>query len=64
MKITLKERKLANGKISLVIEYYKGSETTPEGKRKHIRDFENLKLYFDSIPKNSKEKMKKEKLMN
>ncbi len=38
MKITLKERKLPSGKISLIIEYYKGSETSLEGKRKHIVD--------------------------
>lgn len=33
MKITLKERKLPSGKISLLIEYYKGSETSDEGFR-------------------------------
>ena len=44
MKITLKERKLPSGKISLLIEYYKGSEISPEGKRRHIREFENLQL--------------------
>lgn len=56
MKITLKERKLPSGKISLIIEYYKGSEISPEGKRKHIRDFENLKLYLNSKPKSALEK--------
>lgn len=56
MKITLKERKLPSGKISLLIEYYKGSETTPEGKRRHIRDFENLKIYLHQNAKTASEK--------
>ncbi|CDF79653.1 integrase [Formosa agariphila KMM 3901] len=56
MKISLIERKLSSGKISLLIEYYKGSEISPEGKRKHIRDRENLKLYLFSDPKNAIER--------
>lgn len=56
MKITLKERKLASGKLSLSIEYYKGSETTPEGKRRHIRKYENLKLFLHGEPKNAGER--------
>lgn len=56
MKITLKERKLPSGKISLLIEYYKGSETTPEGKRRHIRDFENLKIYLHPNAKTASER--------
>lgn len=56
MKITLKERKLSSGKISLLIEYYKGSEISPEGKHKHNRDFENLKHYLHHDPRNSQEK--------
>ncbi len=58
MKITLKERKLSSGKTSLSIEYYKGSETTPEGKRRHIRDNENLKMFLHTDPKNAGEKKK------
>lgn len=58
MKITLKERKLPSGKISLLIEYYKGSEISPEGKRKHIREFENLQLYLDPNAKTADEKRK------
>mgnify|MGYP003613742601 CR=1 FL=1 len=47
MKIALKERKLSSGKISLVIEYYKGSEVSLDGKRKHIRtDEDHYKFYF------------------
>lgn len=58
MKITLKERKLASGKISLSIEYYKGSETTPEGKRRHIRENENLKMFLYGEPTNATQKKK------
>ena len=58
MKITLKERKLASGKISLSIEYYKGSETTPEGKRRHIRENENLKMFLYGEPTSASEKKK------
>lgn len=58
MKITLKERKLPSGKISLLIEYYKGSEISPEGKRRHIREFENLQLYLDPNAKTVNEKKK------
>ncbi len=58
MKITLKERKLASGKISLSIEYYKGSETTPEGKRRHIRENENLKMFLFGEPTNVTQKKK------
>lgn len=58
MKITLKERKLASGKISLSIEYYKGSETTPEGKRRHIRENENLKMFLYGEPTSAREKKK------
>lgn len=56
MKIALKERKLSSGKISLVIEYYKGSEVSKDGKRKHIRDFENLKIYLHDNPKSINER--------
>lgn len=56
MKVTLKERKLSSGKISLLIEYYKVSEISPDGKRKHNCDFENLKIYLHDDPRNSQEK--------
>ncbi|MDM1328657.1 site-specific integrase [Myroides odoratimimus] len=56
MKISLIERKLKDGSVNLAIEYYKGSEITPEGKRKHIREYENLKLYLYGEPKNANEK--------
>lgn len=58
MKITLKERKLQSGKISLSIEYYKGSETTADGKRRHIRENENLKMFLYGEPTNTSERKK------
>ena len=56
MKITLKQKTLKDGRISLYIEYYKGSSTNLEGKRIHLRDFEYLKMYLLSAPKTTKEK--------
>ncbi len=56
MKITLKKKKLKSNRQSLYIEYYKGSTTTPEGKRKHLRDFEYLDLYIILKAKTTKEK--------
>lgn len=58
MKITLKKRKLKSGKISLSIEYYKGSEITSEGKRRHIRENENLKMFLYGEPTNASERKK------
>lgn len=56
MKITLKEKKLADGRISLYLEFYKGSTTDVNGKRIHLRDFEYLKLYLLANPTTKKEK--------
>lgn len=56
MKITLKQRKLPSGKISLHIEYLKGTEVLADGKRKHIREFENLKLFLHGAPNSPKER--------
>ena len=56
MKISLKQKTLKDGRISLYIEYYKGSSTNLEGKRIHLRDFEYLKMYLYSEPKSTKER--------
>ena len=56
MKITLKKKKLKNGKFSLYLEYYKGSQLDKDGKRIHIRDFEYLKLYLHQNPLTASEK--------
>ena len=63
MKISINQRKLKDGKLSLSIEYYRGSEISPEGKRRHLRSFENLDTYLFSNPKTPAEKKhNKEKL--
>lgn len=50
MKISLKKRKLKNGKLSLYLEFYKGYSIDGNGKKKHNRDFEYLKLYLQENP--------------
>lgn len=56
MKISLKQKKISENKISLYLEYYKGTTTNVDGKRSHIREFEYLKLYIYSNPKTAKER--------
>ena len=56
MKITLKEKILNTGMISLYIEYYKGSTVDANGKRQHLRTQEYLKIYLHQNPKTTKEK--------
>ncbi|MGY3055656.1 hypothetical protein ACVWYG_003877 [Pedobacter sp. UYEF25] len=56
MKILLKERKLKDNKISLYLEYYKGSTTDKDGKRAHMRDTEFLQLYLVANPKTALDK--------
>ncbi|WPO78196.1 site-specific integrase [Flavobacterium sp. KACC 22761] len=56
MVISLKKKKLQNGRYSLYIEYYKGSTAKADGKRVHLRDFEYLKLYPHQEPKTATEK--------
>jgi integrase len=64
MKISLRKRKLKSGKVNLSIEFYKGSEISPEGKRRHNREYENLKKFLYDKPKNASEKKKnKENLL-
>lgn len=56
MKISLKQKVLKDGMISLYLEFYKGSTLNAEGKRKHIRDFEYLQIYLHENPKSAQEK--------
>ncbi|MCD0477451.1 site-specific integrase [Chryseobacterium sp. LC2016-29] len=56
MKISLKQKNLKDGRISLYLEFYKGSSTDNNGKRIHLREFEYLKMYLAAEPKNPKEK--------
>lgn len=63
MKISLNQRKLKDGRISLSIEFYRGSEITENGKRKHLRSFENLDSYLISDPKTAKEKKENKEVL-
>ncbi|MDO4229606.1 MAG: site-specific integrase [Capnocytophaga sp.] len=56
MKMSLYKRKLKDGRISLFIEYYRGSEIGKNGKRRHLREYENLKLYLYPNPSTKEEK--------
>ncbi len=56
MKISLNKRALKDGRISLSIEYYRGSEINERGKRRHLRSYENLDTYLFGNPKTSAEK--------
>lgn len=52
MKVHLRKRKQTkDGSISLYLEIYKGTITTPEGKTKILRDYEYLNLYLTENPK-------------
>ncbi|WP_198537326.1 hypothetical protein [Capnocytophaga canimorsus] len=64
MKISLFQRKSKDGKVSLFIEYYRGSEVGKDGKRRHLREYENLKLYLHSNPNSKEEKNKIKKLLS
>ena len=56
MKISLKQKKLKSGRISLYLEFYKGSKFDNFGKEIHLREFEYLKLYLTLNPKTYEEK--------
>lgn len=63
MKIKLKKKKLASGKYSLYIEYYKGKVTDSDGKQTHKREFEYLKEYLYIDPRNASEKRENEETL-
>lgn len=64
MKISLKQKKISNNRLSLFIEYYKGKIVDNEGKSKHNREFEYLKEFIYENPKAPSEKQhNKEKLL-
>ena len=58
MKVHLRKKRLKTGKLSLYIEFYKGSQTLKTGKIKHLRDYEYLQLYLIENPKSTAEKRK------
>ncbi len=58
IKAHLRKKKLASGKLSLYIEYYKGNRTLPNGKTKYLREYEYLELYLVQHPKSASENKK------
>ena len=56
MKIKLRKKKLATGKYSLYIEYYKGKILDEYGNSKNNREFEYLKEYLYISPQTGSEK--------
>jgi integrase/recombinase XerD len=59
MKLHLRQRKQTkDGSISLFLEIYKGTTTTPDGKVKNLRDYEYLNLYLIDKPKTQNDKQK------
>ena len=62
MKITLKQRKLKDGKINLSIEFYRGSEISSDGKRRHLRDLKILKFISSKSQVTSNWKRPREKI--
>jgi integrase len=63
MKIKLRKKKLASGKYSLFLDYYKGSSLDENGKQIHNREFEYLKEYLHIDPKNTSEKKENEETL-
>ncbi len=53
MKVHLRQRKQTKkGRISLFLEFYKGSYLDENGKIKKVREYEYLDLYLTDKPKN------------
>ncbi len=63
MKINLRKKKLATGKYSLYLDYYKGSALDKNGKQIQKREFEYLKEYLYIHPKNPSEKKQNEETL-
>lgn len=56
MIISLRKKKINDGRYTLFIEYNKGDSKDENGKRKRNRDFEYLNLYIYENPKTPREK--------
>ena len=57
MKVHLRQRLQKKGKrLSLYLEYYKGSRKSPDGKTNPIREYEHLGLYLHIKPVNALER--------
>ncbi len=63
MKISLRKKKLVTGRISLYLEYYMGYSIDENGKKKHNRSFEYLKLYLHKNPITANEKKENKESM-
>lgn len=64
MKVHLRQRKQTkSGKISLYLEYYKGTVKTEDGKTKAIRDYEYLDLYLKDNPQTKQERQTKKETL-
>lgn len=63
MKINLRKKKLASGRYSLYIDYYKGSTVDENGKTKGNRESEYLKEYLYITPKDASEKKENEETL-
>ncbi|MDW5288157.1 phage integrase SAM-like domain-containing protein [Formosa sp. PL04] len=64
MKISLKKKKLTSGRLSLYLEYYKGYSIDSNGRKKHDRSFEYLKLYLYENPSTTQEKNENKETLN
>ncbi len=64
IKVHLRQRKQSsNGKISLYLEYYKGTSKTANGMVKALREYEYLDLYLIDKPKNTVEREQNKKIL-
>jgi integrase len=63
MKISRRKKKLRNERVSLYLEYYNGYSIDKNGKQKHIRNFEYLKLYLHNNPTTANEKKENNEVM-
>ncbi len=63
--VHLRQRKqTSKGRVSLYLEFYKGTTTSPEGKVRPVRDYEYLNLYLLDKPKTTLEKAQNKQMLN
>ena len=65
ISVHLRQRKqTSKGRVSLYLEFYKGTTTSPEGKVRPVRDYEYLSLYLIDKPKTALEKDQNKQTLN
>lgn len=65
ISVHLRQRKqTSKGRVSLYLEYYKGTVKSSEGRVRSLRDYEYLNLYLFDKPKNSLEKDQNKQTLN